>query len=360
VLHDARASLPEVGQDPLSGSPSPRWRVERAIVASDLSAPGRLILLTLLVVVDFQTLTTPQEFAPSLSGLARMTGLGRSTVARELERLERARWVVRDRPAPADARSKKLRTCYRVAVPAGLPAGPADPFGSPTPGPSSPTPGPAEPPPGPAAGPELVPERDGGSPAAGHNQHFPELPEQAAAEPTDDEPDRPPLVDEHQAAPEPADAVEVNPYADLAGRLAHDEMLPASWRPDISAALARGCTPGQIVDAYRAPLSGPVRSPAAVRRRRLRDLQPGPAAASSAVTPTPPNLRNMCRIHTQPAPCPVCADLAADGSAPAAAAPSAHRAVTGTERCTRSAATNDAIAELRARLPLSRQRIVNP
>ncbi|KDA44872.1 helix-turn-helix domain-containing protein [Frankia sp. BMG5.23] len=345
MSHHARGSLPEGGQDPHHGSPSPRWRVERAIVASDLSATARLILLTLLVVVDFQTLTTPQEFTPSLSGLARMTGLGRSTVARELERLERAGWVIRDRPSPADARSKKHRTCYRVAVPAGLPVGPVDPF-------AGPSVGPADPPPGPGAGPELVPERDGGSPAAGHNQHFPELPEQAAAaEPDHDEPEPPPPVDERPAAEHPADSTEANPYADLAGSLVADERLPASWRQDVASALARGCAPGQIVDAYRAPLSGSVRSPAAVRRRRILDLQPTPANPKPAVKPTPPNLRTMCRLHTQPAPCPVCADLAADSSASGGP-----RAVTAAARtCTRSPAAVEALAELRARLPRGRR-----
>ncbi|WP_139139986.1 MULTISPECIES: hypothetical protein [unclassified Frankia] len=174
---------------------------------------------------------------------------------------------------------------------------------------------------------------------------------QAAAEPTDDEPD-PPTLD----AEEPTDAVEADPYADLAGRLVVGERLPASWRPDIAAALARGCAPAQIVDAYRAPLSGPVRSPAAVRRRRIRDLEPAPAAASSAVTPTPPNLRNMCRLHTQPAPCPVCADHAADASGRSGPVLGAPRAATGAAlACTRSPATADAIAALRVRLPRGRR-----
>ncbi|KQC38988.1 hypothetical protein UK82_07245 [Frankia sp. ACN1ag] len=156
----------------------------------------------------------------------------------------------------------------------------------------------------------------------------------------------------------------MNPYADLAGRLAHDEQLPASWQPDIAAALARGCTPEQITAAYTAPITGAVRSPAAVRRRRIRDLQPeaaNPAASAPSVF-VPPNLHQMCRRHTQPAPCAVCADLEADdGGAPAAPARVALQTrVDGVLAAhARPLSALDGIAELRARLPRPHQRTVN-
>ncbi len=84
--------------------------------------------------------------------------------------------------------------------------------------------------------------------------------------------------------------------------------LPASWRADVAAALGRGCTVRQIVDTITAQITGDVRNVAAVRRTRLRDLTPAPPPA---VTPTPPNVRVMCRTHSQPDPCPVCAEDAA-------------------------------------------------
>ncbi|KJE23727.1 hypothetical protein FF36_01912 [Frankia torreyi] len=195
----------------------------------------------------------------------------------------------------------------------------------------------------------------------------------AAAEPTDDEPGSDlqggskiasSVHGEHQATEELSGAVEVNPYADLAGRLAHDEQLPASWQPDIAAALARGCTPEQITAAYQAPVTGTVRSSIAVRRRRIRDLHPEPAtlATSAPSVFVPPNLHQMCRRHTQPAPCPVCADLEADdGGAPATPARVAlqTRADGVLAAHARPLSTLDGIAELRARLPRPHQRTVN-
>ncbi len=86
-----------------------------------------------------------------------------------------------------------------------------------------------------------------------------------------------------------------------------DAGLPASWRADVAAALGRGCTVRQIVDGATAPITGGVRNEAAVRRTRLRDLTPTP---QPAVTPTPPNVRDMCRTHNQPTPCPICAERA--------------------------------------------------
>lgn len=112
-----------------------RWDLERAVLASELPAPARLLLLVLLIRADARTLDTG-KYSPSLTKLADDTGLGRSTVARELDRLERAGWIERHRPPVDLARSKKARTRYVVRDPASPRAG-------------------------------LVPERDQASPTAG-------------------------------------------------------------------------------------------------------------------------------------------------------------------------------------------------
>ena len=112
-----------------------RWDVERAVLGSSLPAPARLVLLVLLIQADARTLDTG-KYSPSLTTLARATGLGRSTVARALNQLEEEGWLTRVRPDATEARSKKARTRYRI---------------------TSPTAG-------------LVPERDQASPTAGLDQ----------------------------------------------------------------------------------------------------------------------------------------------------------------------------------------------
>ena len=133
-----------------------RWEVERAIIRSGLPHQARLVALVLLVLADASTAAIPERFSPSLSGLAGYTGLGRSTVARELNALEAAGWVMRTRPDPDRARSEGAPTQYRLDVP-----------GSPGAGlvPERDYPGSAR------AGLPVVPERDSGSPGAGHNQN---------------------------------------------------------------------------------------------------------------------------------------------------------------------------------------------
>jgi len=139
---------------------NPRWAFERAVLASELPAPARHILLTLAVVADWPAGTTPADHTPSLTKLCDITGLGRSTVARELNRSEEQGWVDRMRPAIARARREKDRTRYRLHQPASPTQGLVphrDQLASPTAGPASPT-----------QGPELVPLWDGASPTAGH------------------------------------------------------------------------------------------------------------------------------------------------------------------------------------------------
>jgi hypothetical protein len=96
---------------------STRWEVERALFASDLSAQQRLLVLTLLSMADSKTAVVPAEHTPSLSRLAGMTKLAKSTVAKELNTLEASGWVDRLRPSIEAARSKKERTRYRLTVP---------------------------------------------------------------------------------------------------------------------------------------------------------------------------------------------------------------------------------------------------
>lgn len=99
-----------------------RWEFERAVLASDLPAPARLILLTLSVVANWPGGYVPAEYGPSLTGLADRTGLSRRAVAGHLNAVEktpeRDGWVVRSRPTKENARSKKERTHYQLSIPA--------------------------------------------------------------------------------------------------------------------------------------------------------------------------------------------------------------------------------------------------
>jgi hypothetical protein len=94
-----------------------RWELERAVLASDLPAPSRHLMLTLATWADMSTATIPTKFTPSLTVLTNTTGLDRATVRRHLNRLERDGWVVRRRPAPEKARAEHARTTYRLTIP---------------------------------------------------------------------------------------------------------------------------------------------------------------------------------------------------------------------------------------------------
>lgn len=83
---------------------------------SDLPAPARHLMHALCVLSDAQTAVIPPRFTPSLTTLARLTGLNRATVARQLNRLEKEGWVVRERPDIAAARAKGERTRYALRV----------------------------------------------------------------------------------------------------------------------------------------------------------------------------------------------------------------------------------------------------
>jgi len=106
-----------VQQDQLTAPTSNRWAVTKAVRASGLPAPSRLLMLTLADVAEVGTAEIPEQHTPSLSVLADETGLDRSTVRRHLASLEAAGWLVRLRPDPAAARSLGERTRYRLTVP---------------------------------------------------------------------------------------------------------------------------------------------------------------------------------------------------------------------------------------------------
>ncbi|WP_018502534.1 helix-turn-helix domain-containing protein [Parafrankia discariae] len=328
MSHHARSSLPDDGH---RGTRAPDQDVRRALLRSDLPGPARALVHTLLTVADYRTLTTPPEFTPSLATLATISGYSEATVKRELNRLEVAGWVIRIRPAVADARARKTRTRYRMAVPAGLTVSPEESGG------------------GLRVSPEL-----GSGRATGWAQDEP----QALPSPHSPYSSSGDTLDEYdhgtgQTGHGPAPAVEVDPHGDVVQALTAGG-IPASWQADIRAALDRGCTVGQIADAYRAPITGAVRNLAAVRRTRIRDLAPEPARPSGPTVAVPPNVRSMCRQHGLPGPCPVCADLEAtraaddvdEGQAPAVAG--------GLEvpaGGVLSAATVDTLTAVRTRLP---------
>lgn len=96
--------------------PTQRFDWERAVLASDLPGPARLVALVLAVRVN-PDLSIPAEFSPSLTRLAKDSGQGRSTTARALNRLEADGWVVRDRPETEAAIRSHERTRYRLGIP---------------------------------------------------------------------------------------------------------------------------------------------------------------------------------------------------------------------------------------------------
>jgi hypothetical protein len=136
--------------------------MERAIFASDLTGSARLILLALCALANAKTAEIPDEFQPSLTRLVSMTGLARSTVAEQLNELEKSGWVKRKRPKLARARAQGERTHYRLKIPKGSPL-----TGLPSPEDTSlasTTTGP----PSPLTGPGVVRPPDSGSPLTGH------------------------------------------------------------------------------------------------------------------------------------------------------------------------------------------------
>lgn len=96
-----------------------RWQVTKAVRASELPAPARLIMLTLADVAEVGTGEIPPQWTPSLAVLAQETGLDRRTVQRHLGALEAAGWVVRTRP-DGKGQWRGERVQYRLALPSGV------------------------------------------------------------------------------------------------------------------------------------------------------------------------------------------------------------------------------------------------
>lgn len=93
-----------------------KWEVTKAVRASDLPAPSRLVMLVLADVAEVGTAEIPERRTPSLAVLAKETGLGKATVARHLTALEKHGWVIRERPDAA-AMVRGERTHYRLSIP---------------------------------------------------------------------------------------------------------------------------------------------------------------------------------------------------------------------------------------------------
>lgn len=94
-----------------------KFEVTKAVRASDLPAPARLVMFVLADVAETGTAEIPEQFTPSLKVLSLETGLNESTVKRHLNDLETAGWVDRRRPTIDDARLKGERTRYRLTIP---------------------------------------------------------------------------------------------------------------------------------------------------------------------------------------------------------------------------------------------------
>jgi hypothetical protein len=166
-----------------------KWDVVAALKKSGLLPSDRIIMMMLVDVADAETAYVAEQWSPSLTELARWTGLGRSTVAARLDELERLGWVKRERPATAEAIARGARTCYHLTIGASVekakPSRPANPTRtSPAAGPvqasdqvttGSPDAGLVQPldEGSPTAGLPLVQPLDSPSPAAGHKNHPP-------------------------------------------------------------------------------------------------------------------------------------------------------------------------------------------
>lgn len=98
---------------------SSRWDFERAVTASTLPPPSRLILLTLATRADSDTGVIPAAYSPSHARLATDTGLSRRTVIDHLAALETARWVKVKRAPVARQRAEHAPNTYRLMIPTG-------------------------------------------------------------------------------------------------------------------------------------------------------------------------------------------------------------------------------------------------
>ena len=121
-------------------APTDDLRDIRAVLASGLSTPERMVMVSLISHRNGET----GRMDPSLTTIAEEAGVGRSTAVRALQALESRGWIQRDR-----ARDGHSRTRYLITVPTS-PKAVLVPERDQS-----------------QSGTRLVPERDGGSPTAG-------------------------------------------------------------------------------------------------------------------------------------------------------------------------------------------------
>lgn len=93
-----------------------RWEITKAVRASDLAAPARLVMLVLADVAEVGTAEVPERFTPSVTVLERETGLSRRCVQDHLTKLEDTGWLKRTYPDAADMR-KGDRVRYQLMNP---------------------------------------------------------------------------------------------------------------------------------------------------------------------------------------------------------------------------------------------------
>ena len=94
-----------------------RWDFERAVTASNLPAPSRLVLLVLAIRADATTGTIPAEFSPSHAQLAADTGLSRRAIVTHLAAVEADGWLRVKRAPIAQQRAEHTPNQYRLALP---------------------------------------------------------------------------------------------------------------------------------------------------------------------------------------------------------------------------------------------------
>jgi hypothetical protein len=296
--------------------PAIKWQIERAVFRDHRNDPSRrwvldlapltsncrLVMSALLSRADVDTGVIAAENTPSLTELAELTGLDRSTVRRMLSDLESLGWVKRHRPDPADARANGTRTWYELGLPGqnGMP----QPV---TPKPRRKTKKAAE---GGGAAPPAEAAEVGAQDAGGRGATPPAVGVQnpmgrGAAPPiTSSRPERPsppppptpsapvlapvaanggggendPQEDEVPETAEDVDAV-VEPIADALG-LPPETLHPI--RPAVAAALACGWPAPALAEHLAADPPAEMRLPAAVLASRLKPavLPPGPARCS--------------------------------------------------------------------------------
>lgn len=95
-----------------------KWKVNRAVRASTLPPPSRLIMMVLVDIADAGTAEVPPSRNPSTAQLARETGHSESTVKRHRAALQAAGWIVFTPPTLEQQRRHEPGT-YKLRVPEG-------------------------------------------------------------------------------------------------------------------------------------------------------------------------------------------------------------------------------------------------